>query len=404
MVEKFQCPSCGGGIDYDGHSSTMRCPYCNTSVVVPSSLRPAPAPTPRPEAARRRTPPSSPPPSKKSTPRSPATPPPAKPASGFSIVGLLITIGILLLIAGSAFAIAWYSDAANTADLPVATPIPEAPPPFAALNHAFGSEGTGAGSFEQSLNGVMDGEGRVYVADYPTPRIQVFESDGTFVTQWMLDAPSIRSLAVSSDGTLYVAYGGQIYMFNGQDGTALGMLRPSGTPVGSVLTDDPHYEEIVATPDGGLLAVGDSNVYRFNRDMEVTLEIPDAIETVTGNVQTGVDIVEDGLGNIYIAAHRENAIFKFNRNGIFQQRFGREGDEEGEVASYLKELAIDRQGRLYTTDLNGIQVFESTTGEWITGFNNVEPSLAIHDLNVSSRNELLVVSDTRILTFALPEE
>jgi ribosomal protein L7/L12/outer membrane protein assembly factor BamB len=35
----FQCPTCGGPLDYHGNDSTIRCPYCNNSVIVPEALR-----------------------------------------------------------------------------------------------------------------------------------------------------------------------------------------------------------------------------------------------------------------------------------------------------------------------------------------------------------------------------
>jgi ribosomal protein L7/L12/DNA-directed RNA polymerase subunit RPC12/RpoP len=39
-AKHFQCPSCGASLDYENSRAlTMRCPYCNSSVIVPESLR-----------------------------------------------------------------------------------------------------------------------------------------------------------------------------------------------------------------------------------------------------------------------------------------------------------------------------------------------------------------------------
>ena len=46
MLETFDCPNCGAPLDNPGGDSMVRCPYCNTSVVVPKSLRAKPAPEP----------------------------------------------------------------------------------------------------------------------------------------------------------------------------------------------------------------------------------------------------------------------------------------------------------------------------------------------------------------------
>jgi len=39
LPQTFDCPSCGAPLDYQqGAAATMRCPYCNNSVIVPGSL------------------------------------------------------------------------------------------------------------------------------------------------------------------------------------------------------------------------------------------------------------------------------------------------------------------------------------------------------------------------------
>src|SRR3989304_836668 len=45
MARTFECPSCGAAQEYHGGPETsLKCPYCGTTVVVPEELRP-----PRPE-------------------------------------------------------------------------------------------------------------------------------------------------------------------------------------------------------------------------------------------------------------------------------------------------------------------------------------------------------------------
>ena len=43
MPETFNCPNCGAPLDYQGSDPIIRCPYCNTSVVVPENLRARPS-------------------------------------------------------------------------------------------------------------------------------------------------------------------------------------------------------------------------------------------------------------------------------------------------------------------------------------------------------------------------
>ena len=39
MAGTFNCPNCGAPLDYAGHTGTMRCPYCNGSVIIPEELQ-----------------------------------------------------------------------------------------------------------------------------------------------------------------------------------------------------------------------------------------------------------------------------------------------------------------------------------------------------------------------------
>ena len=40
MSRSFNCPNCGGPIDYKEEGElTVRCPFCNNSVIVPEELR-----------------------------------------------------------------------------------------------------------------------------------------------------------------------------------------------------------------------------------------------------------------------------------------------------------------------------------------------------------------------------
>jgi sugar lactone lactonase YvrE len=43
MSDTFNCPNCGAPLDYQGSAPIIRCPYCNTSVVVPDNLHAKPS-------------------------------------------------------------------------------------------------------------------------------------------------------------------------------------------------------------------------------------------------------------------------------------------------------------------------------------------------------------------------
>jgi sugar lactone lactonase YvrE len=420
MAEKFQCPSCGGGIDYDGRdAATMRCPYCNTSIVIPESLRPKPkAPEPSPMDFGRRQQP---------TVITVSTGAPAmeidretagkvaKTAVGCSVFGILLSVLLPVFLIVLVGGIVWYAfstampggDSVNPfADMGITMPdVPGVTSGFAPVSLAFGAEGTGAGSFEQGWSGGVDSEGRIYVVDYQSSRIQVFDSEGEFITQWQPEGEYISSLAVARDGTVYAVYGGDIHKFNGADGSDLGVVTAAGTGLGSgaTLMDDLYFDDVALTPDGGLIAVGNDTIVRLNNRSEITLTIPNAIESITDENPSTLHIAEDGIGNIYVASQRENSIFKFNSEGRYQQRFGSEGDGEDQFLGFIDGLTIDSKGRIYTADFKGIQVFDSTNGQWLGQINKPESGLSIYDIAVTPDNNLLAVATHRVFKFALPE-
>jgi hypothetical protein len=86
----------------------------------------------------------------------------------------------------------------------------------------WGSRGTGPGEFGLPHNLVIDGQGRVYVTDRDNQRIEVFDSNGTFLTQWT-GTGGISGLAITKDQRIWT--GGILRDLNG---TILGKLPGPG--------------------------------------------------------------------------------------------------------------------------------------------------------------------------------
>ena len=73
--------------------------------------------------------------------------------------------------------------------------------------------GDGPGQFRLPHGVTLDAAGRVYVADRSNVRIQIFEPDGTFITQWTSEALGRPwGLEVAADGFLYVVDGGDYWL------------------------------------------------------------------------------------------------------------------------------------------------------------------------------------------------
>ena len=71
--------------------------------------------------------------------------------------------------------------------------------------------GSGEGQFRNPSDVAVDGQGRVYVADFGNHRVQVFAGDGRFLTEWgqagseggEFTVPT--SLVLDGQGNIYVA-------------------------------------------------------------------------------------------------------------------------------------------------------------------------------------------------------
>lgn len=77
----------------------------------------------------------------------------------------------------------------------------------------WGERGPGPGEFDLPHGITLDSQGRVYVADRSNSRIQVFEADGTFLSEWKSDALGRPwALEFAPDGHLYVVDGGDYWL------------------------------------------------------------------------------------------------------------------------------------------------------------------------------------------------
>lgn len=256
---------------------------------------------------------------------------------------------------------------------------------FATNALEFGSEGIGAGQFKDARSIGIDGEGRVYVAEYQGGRVQIFDAQGKFLKQWMADTKTpIRNLAVDRQGKVYVAQSGKIQSYDGMSGNALGEV---GKPDAGQYA---FYADVYAALDGSLYAIGqNSNIVHIGSDgaIKSTIKAADKV----GEKVNFDKVAVDGNGNIYALDDHQYSIFKFSPDGRYITRFGGKGKEQGQLYS-PENIAVDGQGRIYVSDTgHGIDVFDSN-GRFINVFGNYE---VIFGLAVNDHNEIYATERNR---------
>lgn len=279
--------------------------------------------------------------------------------------------------------------------VPVATralaATPEPTPGFANVVLSFGGEGTGAGTFHDPRHIGVDGEGNIYVGEWEEHRVQVFDPEGDFVTQYSVGENDaiLVSMAVDRDGALFAVAGGRLYHYDGATGELLGQIE---------YEDRNDFDDVAVTADGGLVASWSSaasdNIVRFNRNFEPDLFIPAAVSTVAGEAELDMQVAVDGNGTIFVLGTFNDAIYRFSADGVFQTQFGSDGNEPGQFTA-PSAIAVDRQSRVYVTDFTGIQVFDAN-GRYLDVF-DVPDNGVVFGLIVADDNHLYAVSNNSMV-------
>lgn len=385
-MQTFDCPKCGAPVSYEPNafgSGIIKCSYCQSKLSLPHHGHPARIISQIDINVGQHV---------------------AATAKKAVWVMVLIPVLIVLLVVGGVLAglfgaLAPLMRSTNRATTPGVAPggapsgskSGDPANAFAREVLKFGSEGIGPGMMTDARSIGVDGNGNIYVGEYLGGRVQVFDVNGTFVTQWMVDRKMpLRGMAVDRKGTVYIAQRGTITRYEGQ----------AGNPLGNVQGEGGGFDDVNATPDGGLIAAsyrsGSDNIVRFNSSGNATLTIPKAISTVADRAELDTSVAVDGLGNIYALGSFTSAVFKFGPEGKFLNRFGGSGDQAGQFRA-AHAIAVDGKGRVFVSDIKGIQVFDSE-GRYLTVF-KVEGSA--FGMVFNDKNDLLVAARNKVVKLAL---
>lgn len=398
-TQEFNCPNCGAPLDYPGSGTTMRCPYCESSVVVPAEIRTQAVgvqrAAPIPYLA----------PSK-----------PVRTRSGTAIiaiaVGVVLCIGVVtaLVILGINRATKRGPEIVEQAQAPVTLfpsptniPEPTGAPEMASPVTTFGSSGIGAGLLNDARYIAVDGSGTVYVADYQDGRIQAFDPEGKFLHGWQVgDADTIiHGMAASLSGIVYVTYDGDIYRYEGDSGKQLDKLN---------YANGKEFGDLTPLPDGGVLGVWyegrwgiitsleghrDDLVW-FDADGKEVRTLESAISGQTGDLELDTTIAVDGQGTVYALSRDSGAVFKFSAQGKFIDRFGEEGDNP-EQFPQGDCLAVDGQGRVYVGGGQQVTIY-SPEGSYLYSFKTAK---LVDMMAFNVQGDLYIVSRDTVSRYSL---
>ncbi len=125
---------------------------------------------------------------------------------------------------------------------------------------AWGKAGKGEGEFDLPHAVAVDPQGRVYVGDRENYRVQIFDADGNFLTQWK-HVGSPWGLEMRPDGTLFMTDGHNDRILKvSLDGEVLGAFGRNGRMPG-----DLNFGHHIAVDAEGNLFVGEIKNQRVQK-------------------------------------------------------------------------------------------------------------------------------------------
>jgi DNA-directed RNA polymerase subunit RPC12/RpoP len=305
------------------------------------------------------------------------------------LTGIVAIVAVLIaaLVAGAVFL--YRGGSAKASILPIG---------FASQDLSFGSEGIGAGMFQDPRSIGVDGDGNITVADFQDGRVQTFDSSGKFKSGFNLSEGGkkvyVTSMAVGRDGKFYVARDFKIFVYDAD-----------GKQVGQFGDENHHYESVTTGGDGKLYAIANSEtIVRLKPDASVDLEIPDTFTKVAGDMDIDTHLAADGLGNMYIVGGFHYLVLKYTPQGNYVDQFGGEAasgstDQPGKFTS-PRAIAVDGNGRIYVSDFLSIQVFDAD-GTYLDRI-PMDQGVAF-GMAVDGNNRLYVVTNQgHVIRYSLP--
>lgn len=388
MSRTFDCPKCGAPVTFDpfaASAGSVRCAYCSSLLSLPDDQRGQPARILSQVEIH--------------------VGPQVSANVGnwvWLIVGLPILLVVFVVVAALLGVLAPLMHTISSTKSPGAPVTPGRPlggkagereSGFVSVVMQFGSEGIGPGMMKDARSIGVDGRGNIYVGEYTGGRVQVFDSSGKFVTQWMVDTKMpLTGLAVDRKGVVYIAQSGTVTKYAGDTGQSMGQLSYS---------DGWGFDSLTMAADGGLICSWYKNrddIVRFSPQGQAVRTIKAAISSASGDSELDTSVAVDGLGNIYALGSFNNAVFKFSPEGKFLTRFGSSGDKQGQFRA-PQAIAVDGKGRVYVSDFKGVQVFDSN-GVYVGAF---KPDGVASGMVFNDKNELFVVARNKVVRYALNE-
>lgn len=384
-LKLFKCPSCGAPLDLKSDASSMKCPYCGGTVVVPESLR-ASKPASLSDVTRLAKegkldeaakiyskitglshenamfsvksmagirddePSASYPAQARPSYQVPPSPQPVYQPTvrvgGGSCISTVIRLVVFVSILGSAIpALLGALQFKLPFDLPFLTGENSIlPTPFA---EEVLTVSTRVLKDPRAIG--VDGSGNVLTLNYNDSKVQIFDSQGNNLSEFTATERgggdlNPDNMVIGSDGTIYIPGFDGILVYN-QNGELLREL----------INEEDLFiiHSISIGPNNVLYAISNEGIIRLNADGSTDLKITqETIEDVSGQSPGFGALGVDAYGNIYFSGSINKDVLKFSPNGEFIDSFSGDFDS-------VRQLTFDNYGRIYVVDFFDVKVYDA---------------------------------------------
>ena len=264
----------------------------------------------------------------------------------------------------------------------------------------IGKEGSGEGMLDYPMGLAVTAKDEVVVADNQNHRVQVFDSDGTFLRSFCHNGENAGKLknptgiAIDKDRKIIVSenlnHRVQILSWEGRH---LGSFGGKGS-LDSQLSE-PWGLSLDSTGNVIVVDSGNKLIKIFTPDGKFVMKIGG--QGSEGSFRFPIHCVQ--CGEYFLVSDlSEHCIKVFNREGHFQYKFGKRGNGDGEF-NYPRFLSVTQSQHLLVCDEDNhrIQVFEldgSFVGKFGTEGSNLGKFNEPFSVAVLS-NDQIVVSDSK---------
>ena len=230
----------------------------------------------------------------------------------------------------------------------------------------FGEDGTGDGMFQYPRGVAVTDKNEIVVADEYNHRVQVFDSNGTFLRSFGHEGKNAGEfnypdgLAIDKDGNIFIAdRGNRVQMFSREE-TYLGSFGGNGSLDNQL--SNPQGLSLDSTGNIIVADAGNKLIKIFSPDGKFIMKIGGQ-----GSFSDPVHCVQSGEYFI-VSDSNEHCIKVFNREGHCRYKFGKEGEGDGEFIN-PGYLLVNESQHLFVCDFNNhrVQVFE-LNGKFIGKF------------------------------------